>query len=195
MPISADASAIPALVSASFTFSSASAAVTMYHAAPSSQILGASFEDQVQQLVFGRRFLWNRNLALSVKHPPDGAGFSQIAAVLAHEMAELADHAVAVGGDNLNQHAHSARSVAFKSGFLKLLAFQLAGAAKNGALDIITRHVGGLRCQNRGSQAWIRTRLTAADARGNADFADDSRENAAALGVGGPLLVFNRGPF
>ena len=49
--------------------------------------------------------------------------------------------------------------------------------------------------QNRGSQARIGVRVASADARGDADFADDSREYAAALRVGGPLLMFNCGPF
>jgi len=81
-----------------------------------------------------------------------------------------------------------------QSGFLILFAFELACAAQNRALDVFTWHVRGLRGQNRGSQARIGVRFAAADARCNADFADDSCENAAALRVGGPLLVFNRGP-
>src|SRR6267142_4139180 len=110
-------------------------------------------------------------------------------------MAKFADHAVAVGGDDLNQHAHAARAVAFKRGFLVLFAFELPGAAKNRAFDIFTWHVRALSRQNRGSQPRVGVRIAAADARGNADFANDSRENAAALRVSGPLLMFNRGPF
>src|SRR6266480_5996996 len=146
-------------------------------------------------LPISRRFLGNRNFTLAVEHPPDGARFGHVAAVLAHEMAELTDHAVAVGGDDLNQHPHAARAVAFKGGFLILLAFQLPGASQNGSLDVVAWHVRGLSRQNRCSQARIGVWFAAADARGNADFADDSREYAAALRVGGPFFVFNRGPF
>src|SRR6267142_386538 len=159
------------------------------------QIFGARFQHEVQQLVFARGFLGNGNFALAVEHPPDGAGFGHVAAVLAHEMAELTDHAVAVGGDDLNQHAHSARAISFEGSFFILLAFQLAGAAKNGALDVFTWHVRSLCRQNRSSQARVGVRFASADARGNADFSDDSREYAAALRVGGPFLMFNRGPF
>ena len=110
-------------------------------------------------------------------------------------MAELTNHAVAVGGDHLNQHAHAARAVAFKGGFLILFAFELAGASQNGSLDVVAWHVRGLSGQNRGSQARIGVRFAAADARGDADFADDSCENTATLRVSSTLLVFNRGPF
>src|ERR1700682_3926671 len=159
------------------------------------QIFGARFQHEVQQLVFARGLLGHGNFALAVEHPSDGAGFGHVAAVLAHEVAELTDHAVAVGGDDLNQHAHSARAISFEGGFLILLAFQLAGAAKNGALDVFTWHLRSLCRQNRGSQARVGVRFASADARSNADFSDDSREYAAALRVGGPFLMFNRGPF
>jgi hypothetical protein len=108
---------------------------------------------------------------------------------------ELADHAVAVGRDHLNEHPHTSRAIAFKGGFLILFAFKLAGASKNGSLDVVTWHVRGLSCQNRGSQSRIGVRFATADARGNADFADNSREYAATLRVGGPFFMFNRGPF
>ncbi len=86
-----------------------------------------------------------------MEHPPDRAGFGQVAAVLAHQVAEFTDDTIAVRGNNLNQHAHASRAVAFKGRFLILFALELPSAAKNGALDVFTGHVGGLRGQNRGS--------------------------------------------
>src|SRR4029077_11675833 len=115
--------------------------------------------------------------------------------VLAHQVTELADDAVAIGRNHLNQHAHPTGAVSFEGSFFVLLAFELASAAKNGALDVFARHVRALSRQNRGPQARIRIRVASADARGNADFSDDSREYAPALRVGSPLLVFDGGPF
>ena len=159
------------------------------------QIFGARFQDEVQQLVFAGRLLGNRNFTLAVEHPPDGTSFCHVAAVLTHEMAKLTDDAVAVGSDNLNQHAHSARAVAFEGRFLILLAFQLAGAAKNGALDVLVGHVLVLARQNRGSQARIGVWIAAADARSNGDFTNYSRKCLAPFGVGGRFFVLNGGPF
>ncbi len=130
-----------------------------------------------------------------MEHPPNGADFGQVAAILAHKMAKLTNDAVAIRGDDLNQHAHSARTVAFEGGFLKLLAFELAGAAKDGALNVLVRHVFVFARQNGGSQARIGVRIAAADARRDGNFPNDARENAAALCVSGRFLVFNRCPF
>ena len=159
------------------------------------QVFGARFQHEIQQLVFGGRFLGHRDLALAVEHPPDGAGFGQVAAVLAHKVAKLADDAVAVRGYHLNQHAYAARAVAFKRSFLVLLAFQLAGAAKNRALDVLIRHIFVLCRQNRRAKARVGVWFATADARSDGNFPDDSRESAAALRVGGRFLVFNCGPF
>jgi len=49
--------------------------------------------------------------------------------------------------------------------------------------------------QNSRSQAGIGVRIASADAGGDANLSNDSSENAAALGVSGRFLVFNRGPF
>src|SRR5207245_9363883 len=92
---------------------------------------------------------------------------------------------------DLNQHAYSARAVAFKRGFLVLLAFQLAGAAKNRALDVLIRHIFVLCRQNCRSQARVGVWFAAADARCDGNFADDPRDSAAALRVGGRFLVLN----
>src|SRR5689334_24968106 len=99
-------------------------------------------------------------------------------------MAELAHYAVAVCGHRLNEHAYAARPVALEGHFFVLLALELAGAAQNGALDVVVRHVFVLRRENRRSQTRIRVRIASADARRNGDFSDDSRKHAPALRVG-----------
>ena len=99
----------------------------------------------------------------------------QVAAVLAHGVAHFADRAVAVGGDDLNQNADAARAIAFKGDFIVLLTFELAGAAEDGALDIVVRHVLVFAGENRGTEAGIGIGIAAADASGDGDFANDAR--------------------
>ncbi len=196
MPISALAGVMPALASASFTASKASGGVTMYQAEPSSFKSSApASSTRSKHLVFAGRFFGDDDFALAAEHPSDGAGFGHVAAVLAHHVAHFADGAIAIGGDDLNQHADAARAVAFESDFFVLLAFELPGAAENGALDVVVGHVLVLGRKNGGAQAGIGIRVAAADARSDGDFANQSREDAATLGVRCRLLVFNRGPF
>ncbi len=109
-------------------------------------------------------------------------------------MSELANNAVTVCGNRLNQHPHAARPVALEHHFFILLAFELAGAAKNGALDVFVRHVFILGRGNSSAKARIGVWVAAADARRDSDFANNSRENAAALCVRGRFLVLDGCP-
>jgi hypothetical protein len=56
-------------------------------------------------------------------------------------MPEFTDDAVAIGADNLYQQTDATRAVALEGGLFVNLALKLAGATKNGALDIFVRHV------------------------------------------------------
>jgi len=70
-------------------------------------------------------------------------------------MAHFADRAIAVRSNDLNEHAYAARAVSFKGHFFKLLAFELACAAQNGALDIVIRHVFIFCSEDGGAQAGL----------------------------------------
>jgi hypothetical protein len=96
-------------------------------------------------------FLRYGDLAFAMEHPANRAGFRHIAAILAHEVAEFTDDSVAVGGHDLDQHAHAARAVSFKCGFFVHLAFQLAGAPQDGALNVFIGHVLALGRQDGGT--------------------------------------------
>src|SRR5207245_2320754 len=159
------------------------------------QIFGARVEHEIQQFILAGGFLWNSNFSFAVEHPADRSGLRQVAAVLGHQVAKLAYQPVAIRGNRLNEHAHAAGTITLKGHFFVLLAFELAGAAQNGALDIVVWHVLVFRRKNRRPQARVGVRISAADTRGDRDFSYDSREHAAALRVGGRLLVLNRGPF
>jgi len=97
-------------------------------------------------------------------------------------------------GDHLNEHAHAARAVAFKGRFFILFAFELARAAQDRALDVSPGMFAPLAPESQFAGAdWSSDRP--ANARRDGNLADDSRENAATLRVGGAFLVFNGGPF
>ena len=74
-----------------------------------------------------------------------------------------------------DQHGRAAGSVAFEHDFVDLAAFELAGAAHDGLLDVVGGHTDGLGRHDRRAQARIRIRI-AAVARGDHDFLDDARE-------------------
>ena len=59
----------------------------------------------------------------------------------AHHVADFADDAVAIGGDYLDEHAHAARTVALEIHLFVLLAFQLPGAPRNCAFDVVAGHI------------------------------------------------------
>src|SRR5579872_7501352 len=158
------------------------------------QILGAGVQNNREHFVLVGLFFGYHDLALALEHPTDGAVFGHVSAVFVHQMAELADDAVAVGSHDLDDHAHASRSVALEVHFLVLLAFQLPSAARQGAFNVVIGHIFIFGRQNGGAQTRIGIRVAAAHASGNGDFADKFREYAAALGVGGRLLMFNCSP-
>src|SRR5580704_8577760 len=98
-------------------------------------------------------------------------------------MSKFAHDPVPVGRNNLDQHTDATWSVSFKNSLFVLLAFELARTAQDRPLDILVRHVFVLRRKNGRSKPRIRIRIASANARSNGDFSDDTRENAAALGV------------
>ena len=59
-------------------------------------------------------------------------------------MADFADRAVAVIGGDVDQDGGAARPVAFEHDFFDLAAFQFAGAAHDGLLDVVGRHADTL---------------------------------------------------
>ena len=158
------------------------------------QVVGAGVEHDVHELVFVGLFAGNEDLALALEHPGDAALLAQVAAVFGEDMADLADGAVAVVGGHVDQHGGAARAVAFEHDFLDLPAFQFAGAAHDGLLDVVGRHADGFGGEDGGAQARIGVRIAAA-AGGDRDFLDDARKTLSALGVQGRLLVLNGGPF
>ena len=109
-------------------------------------------------------------------------------------MANFAHDSIAVAGHHLNQQAHAARAVTLKSHFIQGLAFQIAGAALNRALNIVVGHVFALGRQNSGAQARIGIRISSTGTRRDRQFANYLGENLATAGVRSSLLMFDCGP-
>ena len=109
-------------------------------------------------------------------------------------MADIADGAVAVVSRDRNQHRRAARTVAFEHDFVDLAAFQFAGAAHDGALDVVGRHADSLGGKDGRAQTRIRVGIAAAPG-GDHDFFNDAGEDFPALGVEGALLVLDGRPF
>ena len=158
------------------------------------QVFAAVFEHDVHQLLFGGRVLFDGDQALLVEHEAHRAGLAQVAAVLREGVADLAYRAVAVVGQYIHNDGHAAGAVALEGDLLVVDAFQFAGAALDGALDVVLRHIFGLGRQNRGAQPGIGVRVAAA-LGGNRDFLEQAGEYLAALGIQRALLVLDCGPF
>ena len=109
-------------------------------------------------------------------------------------MAHLAHSAVAIVGRGLDQQRDAAGAVALEGDLFIQCAGKLTGAALDGALDVVLRHVLGLGRQNGRTQPWITVGVAAA-ARRHADFLDQTGEDLAALRVQRALLVLDCGPF
>src|SRR6185369_15039525 len=114
---------------------------------------------------------------------------AEVAAVLFEDVADLGGGAVAVVGHRLDDQRDAARTVAFVRDFLVRGAFELAGAAFDGALDVVLRHVVGLRLGHGRTKTGIAADVTTAEACGNGHFLENAREDLAALRVGSTLLV------
>ena len=109
-------------------------------------------------------------------------------------MTNFADGTVAVIGRDLDQDRDAARAVAFKGDLFVANARQLAGAALDGALDVVGGHVLGLGCCNGRAQTRVLFQVAAALGR-HGDFLDKTGEDLAALRVKRALLVLNCCPF
>ncbi len=85
-------------------------------------------------------------------------------------------------------------TVALERDLLVGRPFELARALLDGSLDVVGGHVGRLRVVEDAAQPRVRGRITATDSGRDGDLADELREELAALGVDGALLVLDRMP-
>src|SRR6185369_1689872 len=112
------------------------------------------------------------------------------AAVFAEGVTDFADRAIAVVGRDFDEDGDAARAVAFEGDLFVAHSRQFAGTALDGLLDVVARHVFSLGGSDRGPQAGILVRITAALC-GHGDFLDKTGEDLAALRIKRALLVLN----
>src|SRR6185295_12785656 len=101
----------------------------------------------------------------------------------------VGDGARAVVGQAVDDHCRTVDAVAFVTDLLVARVVGAARAALDRALDRVLRHVVVHRLVDREPQPRIGRGIDAAELRRDGDFADQPREDLAALGIGGSLLV------
>src|SRR5690606_10979046 len=92
-------------------------------------------------------------------------------------------------------HRDTARAVALVPDLLVRHALKVAGPALRRALDRVARHVRAEALVDGGAEPRVRRRVTAAEARGRRDLADQLREQLPALRVLRVLAVLDVRPF
>ena len=159
------------------------------------EVFGTSLEHDGEQLVFAGGGLGDGDGAVLFEHPGHAAGLAHVAVVLGHHVADLTDGAVAVVGGDVHEDGDAAGAVALQGELFIDDAGELAGAALDGALDVVGGHVLRLGGEHGAAQAGIGVGVAAAGAGGDGNFLDQAGEGFAALGVGGRLFMLDRGPF
>ena len=125
----------------------------------------------------------NEEQALALEHPGDAAGAAHLAAGELEDLADLAGGAVAVVGQHFAEHGHAAGAVAFVGDLLEGAAFELAGAALDGPLDVVLGHADGLGVVDGVAEPQVRVGVAAAVLGGDDDRLGQLAPQLAALGV------------
>ena len=114
--------------------------------------------------------------------------------MLFKQVPQLADRPVLVVGEHIHDDRRAARSVRLVLRFFIGHAGLFPGAAANRPLDVVGGHIVLLRVGDDRPQPRVHVGVAAAGAGGDRQFFDEAREDLAALGVGGPLLVLDGMP-
>ena len=109
-------------------------------------------------------------------------------------MADVADRAVLVVGQRLDQDRGSARAIAFVDHLLEGLTVGPADALGDRPFDVVLGHVRLLRFVDDQSEPRVRVDVAAADPGRGLQLTDQLREDLPSLRVEGALLALDRGP-
>src|SRR5579863_6252833 len=158
-------------------------------------VLGARLDGEKQIVLAVARGVDRDNAAL-LEQIRDAARLTEVAAVLAQQVAHVGAGAVAVVGVGLDQKRRAARSVTLIEDGLDRVGVR-AGARALGdrALDVVLGHRGVLGLLHGVPERRVRLGVPPALARRHADRARELRELRAAAGVDDRLLVLDAGPF
>ena len=134
------------------------------------------------------------DVALLRKHPGHGSRGAQIAVVLLQQVPHFADGSILVVRHALEDERRAPGTVPFVGDFLVGDAWQFTGAALDGLLDVVGRHVDGFGVGDNRAQPRVHVGVATTIARRDGEFLDDAGEDLATLRVGGPLLVLDGVP-
>ena len=110
-------------------------------------------------------------------------------------MADFADGAIFVVGEDFDDDGYAAGAVALVGDLLVGDAFEFAGAALDGALDVVGGHVLGFGGGDGSAEAGVAVGISSALLGGDGDFLDEAGEDLAAFGVKRALLMLDCRPF
>ena len=111
-------------------------------------------------------------------------------------MTDLADGAIFVVGEDFDDEGDAAGAVALVGDLFVADAFEFAGAALDGAFDVVGGHVLRFGCGDGATEARVAVGIAAtAGLGGDGDFLDEAGEDLAAFGVKRALLVLDCRPF
>jgi hypothetical protein len=96
--------------------------------------------------------------------------------VLRQQVPNLADHAIAIVGERLDQDRDPAGAVALVAHLLEGLALGGADPLLDGPLDVVLRHIGAARLVDDQPQARVRRRVSPARTRSGGDLTNQLGE-------------------
>src|SRR5207248_34329 len=154
------------------------------------QFLRSRLQSQLKNslLVDGRAR--NDNLHLAMEHVRNASTRSKVAVVLGEDATDFGRGTVLIICGRFRDHRHASRCVTLVGYFIEVLCIRsFAGAAFDGALDVVVRHAGRTRRQDGAAQSWISIGIAAAFRR-NRNLLRKLAENLTALGVNSAFEAF-----
>ncbi len=148
------------------------------------EVFGACIENDFGELIFAGGGLGYGDDTFLGEHPGDCSLGSEVAAVLREGVADFADGAVFVVGEDFDDERDATRAVALIGDLLVGDAFELAGAALDGALDVVGWHVLCFGGGDGSAETGVAVRIATAAGLGSyGDFLDQAGEDLATLRV------------
>src|SRR5450759_764473 len=157
-------------------------------------VAGAQLDHLQRQLlgILARRI--GEDDALALEDPAHRTLLGDVAAVAREDAADLRGGAVAVVGEGIDHDRCPARTVALVAELLVLDATLLAGAALDGAVDVVGGHVDLAGLLDGEAETEVGGGVSPALLGRDRDLSRHLGEDGALLGVGGRLLVLDRRP-
>ena len=142
-------------------------------------VVGARIDAGLQHRVAGRFGGWIDDLAHPREHEGHRARFTQVAAVLGEQRADVGGGAVAVVGQRLNDDSDTTRAITLVAHVVIVLGIA-ADRLLDGTLDIVLGHALGPRILDGETQTGVGVGVRQAGLGGNRYFARQLREGLGA---------------